>query len=152
MNENEKLQQLKELEVEIKRTLAFEDEAPWVFPIYGNVKGFWGTRDVMFVAYRPSMGTFPSDSDRLLYSTLEKHGVADAHLTDAIKTPAKAGKKYTGDIAPHIRILIQEIEIIKPQLLIAFGKDAYELLESNFLPSLKGIGIESTLPTKPKRL
>ena len=123
---SEKLDQLEKLNAQIERTLSDS----WVFPTYGNVKGFLGTIDVMFVAERPSTGKFPSRSDLLLYATLEKYGVADAHLTDVIKTRGKGGEPYPDDIEPHRKVFKSEIEIIKPCLVVVFGQKTYDLLES----------------------
>jgi uracil-DNA glycosylase len=110
---------------------------PWLFPTRGSVKGFLGTSAVMLVAERPSTGSFGGPADYLLYSLLEKYGVADAHLTDVIKSRGKVGDPYPVDMSAHRRVFDREIEILKPRLVLAFGKKVYDLLQF----SLAGSGI-----------
>lgn len=126
--------QLESLRNEIFSTIS----NPWLFPTRGQVKGFIGAGEVMFVGERPSTGGFGGAADHLLYTILEKHGAADAHLTDIIKTRGKVGEAYPKDMAPHRRIFDREIEIIRPQIIITFGQKVYDLLQF----SLAGSGIK----------
>ena len=111
---------------------------PWLFPTRGKVKGFIGAAEVMFVGERPSTGSFGGPSDDLLYACLEKHGAADAHLTDVIKSRGKVGEPYPDDMGPHRRFFDREIEIVHPRLVVAFGQKVYDLLQF----SLAGSGIK----------
>ncbi len=134
---NEKLSQLELLRNDITSTISNW----WLFPTSGKVKGFLGTGDIMFVGERPSTGEFGSRSDLLLYTLLEKYGVADAHLTDIIKTRGKVGERYPDDIAQHRRVFDREMEIVKPRLVIAFGQKVHDLL----LFSLANTGVRVQL-------
>ncbi|MCC6018931.1 MAG: hypothetical protein LM601_07865 [Candidatus Verstraetearchaeota archaeon] len=64
-------------------------EEPWFFPPRedGDVKGFLGTGDVIFVCERPSMrgGVAPDDLDLKFYGLLEKYGFGNTHITDLVK-------------------------------------------------------------------
>lgn len=103
-----KFRQLESLREEIISTIP----KPWLFPTRGKVKGFMGAAPVMFVGERPSTRNFGVRADSLLYSLLEKHGVADAHLTDVIKTRGRVKDPYPDDIGLHRRVFDQEIQIV----------------------------------------
>ncbi|MEK7656119.1 MAG: uracil-DNA glycosylase family protein [Elusimicrobiota bacterium] len=118
-----KLKQLEALCDQIHSSI----EKPWLFPTRGAVQGFLGTGSVMFVGERPSTGNFGGPSDSLLYSLLEKHGVADAHLTDVIKTRGKVGEPYP-DMYGHREVFDRELDILKPRMIIAFGQKVHDLL------------------------
>ncbi|MDQ7841881.1 MAG: hypothetical protein RDU83_12795 [bacterium] len=109
---------------------------PWLFPGVGKVQGFMGVGPVMFVAERPSTGSFPSRADRFLYGLLEKYGMENSHLTDIIKSRGQVGAPYP-DMTLHRRVFDQEIEIVRPKLIIAFGQKVYDLLQF----ALAGTGI-----------
>ena len=134
MKKETKSDQLISLQAEITATFT----NPWLFPAIEPVQGFLGAGQIMFVGERPSTGKFNGPSARLLYSLLEKYGVSDAHLTDVIKTRGKAGEPYPEDMALHRRIFDREVEIVEPNLIIAFGPKVYDLLQF----SLAGSGIK----------
>jgi hypothetical protein len=83
----------------------------------------------MVVGERPTMRNSAGPSDRLLYGTLEKCGILDAHLTDLIKTRGRAKERYPDDLEPHRCVFDREIEIIKPRLIITLGGKVYDLLQ-----------------------
>ncbi len=134
MTKEAKIQHLELLRNEIISTLT----DTWLFPTLEPVQGFLGNGPVMFVGERPSTGSFNDKPARLLYSLLEKYGVADSHLTDVIKTREKVGQPYPEDMSPHWRIFNREIEIVEPRLIIAFGPKVYDLLQF----SLAGSGVK----------
>jgi len=109
----------------------------WLFPTRGNVQGFMGAGEVMFVGERPSMGTDKSRPFRVLYRLLEEHAVTDAHLTDIIKARGKVGASYPADIGRHRMVFDRELAIIKPRLVVAFGQRVYWVLQF----ALAGTGI-----------
>jgi len=129
-----KIRQLESLRNEIDSTIL----NPWLFPTKGEVKGFMGTAEVMFVGEHPSTGRFDKVPDCLLYSLLEKYAAADAHLTDVIKTRGKGTEPYPDDMRPHRRVFDREMEIVNPRLVVSFGQKVYDLLQF----SLAGSGIK----------
>ncbi|MFZ1935163.1 MAG: uracil-DNA glycosylase family protein [Thermoguttaceae bacterium] len=100
-----------------------------VFPNHGNVEGFMGTAEITFVGERPSTGTFPTPADRLLYGLLEEFGVADAHLTDLVKTRGRVRDAYPDNEDPHCRWFQREIEILRPCMVVAFGRRAFDVVQ-----------------------
>ena len=122
---NSKVELLEALRAEILSSVP----DPWLFPARGLVKGFLGTGPVVLAAERPSTGNFGGPSDHLLYSLLDKYGVAEAHLTDVIKSRGRVGDPYPKNISAHRKIFDREIEIVKPQLVVAFGQKVYVLLQ-----------------------
>jgi len=110
-----------------------------------KVMGFWGTGEkpnckdrVMIIAERPSVGRGkePKKFDKTtarFYEFLEKNKLDNSHLTDFIKTRAKVGydskkqklKFYEEEYPRHLSILKKEIDIIKPNKIIALGEKAY---------------------------
>jgi uracil-DNA glycosylase family 4 len=124
MSKRQKREELEALQQEILAAIP----NPWLFPSRGKVQGFLGAGSVMFVAERPSTGGFGGTADHLLYSLLEKHGAADGHITDVIKTRGKVGDPYPEDISAHRRIFNREVEIVQPRLIVAFGPKVRDLL------------------------
>jgi uracil-DNA glycosylase len=124
MSKTQQREELADLQREILATIP----NPWLFPSRGKVQGFLGVGVVMFVAERPSTGSFGGTADHLLYSLLEKYGAADGHLTDVIKTRGRVGDPYPEDISSHRRVFDREVEIVKPRLIVAFGPKVHDLL------------------------
>lgn len=125
MSEITKIQQLELLRNDIEASIT----NAWLFPAREPVQGFLGTGPIMFVGERPSTGSFMDKQSLLLYSLLEKHGVPNAHLSDVIKTRAKARELYPQDMSPHWHVFNREIEIVQPRVVIAFGQRAYDMLQ-----------------------
>lgn len=158
----EKRAALKSLEVELREK--FEKNSKnkiWLFP-RGNteeaikylerdlgkeVMGFWGTGEkpssndvIMIIAERPSVGygNKVKQFDRKLgrfYEVLEHNDLGNSHLTDFIKTRARASydlkkqqrmKFYEDEFDEHLPFLRKEIDIIKPSKVIALGEKTYQ--------------------------
>ncbi len=103
---------------------------PWFFPPdESGVKGFFGTGSIVFVCPRPSTGSFADTASRLFYKLLKEHGFSDAHLTDMVKCRRKAGKMSSVEIQNCLPFLIREIDILKPQRIVAVGNDVYRELK-----------------------
>jgi uracil-DNA glycosylase len=136
MTKTDQRRRLEQLAQEINETISNS----WLFPERGKVQGFLGTAPIMVVGERPSTGKFEDSSAVLLYDLLEMHGAANAHLTDVIKSRGKVGESYPEDMAPHRHVFEQEIEIIRPRLVVAFGQKVYDLLQF----FLAGSGIKIT--------
>lgn len=109
------------------------EEQWWTFPSQGPIKGFFGVRPLMVIGDQPSTDSWPEwhPSRVLLYGTLIKLGVPDAHLTDVIKRRGKGSesrKSMPVDFPLHLEILRREIKIIQPYRIIALGDCAEQLL------------------------
>jgi uracil-DNA glycosylase len=50
-------------------------------------------------------------------------------LTDVIKSRGKVGEPYPNDIGPHKEVFDEEIDIVRPHCIIAFGQKAFDLLQ-----------------------
>jgi uracil-DNA glycosylase family 4 len=146
-------------EEDMVRIRLWFNQAPWFFPPYGSeeckeVKGFLGmgefktcdgeSRRVIFLCKRPSTGTFPSEADKYFYKLLGEKGFENAHLTDLIKCRGKTNepKKVFENMAKKcFHFLEQEIEIIKPDLIVAVDledKRVFKFLKKNLLQKYEG--------------
>lgn len=115
-------------------------EKVWFFPSRGNVSGYEGTglcerygKKVMFVAERPSTGRWgqggkTTEAIRMFYDSLKKFNLENAHLTDFIKTRAKAGQWSYDDIKENLEIFEDEFEAINPDVIIALGQNSFTWL------------------------
>ena len=84
----------------------------------------------MCVAERPSTGkTFPDSSIRRLDHLLDELDIADSHLTDVIKSRGRVNEPYPEDLRPHKEAFDEEIAIVQPRCVIAFGRKVFELLQ-----------------------
>jgi uracil-DNA glycosylase len=118
----------------------------WFFPRYEGVQGWRGTQRIMFVGLNPSTGRFASRHDRYFYAQLKRHGLAHAHLTDAIKERAVGNKVKTirsddPRMRRYQRYLLKEIEIIRPRLIVAMGRAAHEILTEKWKQKLKDVDV-----------
>ena len=101
----------------------------WFFPEQAGVKGWSGTAPIMFVGLNPSTGAFPSKAVYLLYNSLRKNGLPNAHITDILKIrldrrlveEAFANREL---VQLHKGWLREEVRILKPNLIVALGKQA----------------------------
>lgn len=105
----------------------------WTFPSQGPVMGFFGVRPLMLIGDQPSTDPWPETHPGrvLLYGTLIKLGVPDAHLTDVIKRRGKGSesrKRLPADFPLHLDLLRREIGIIQPFRIVALGACAEQLL------------------------
>ena len=126
----------------------FGDSA-WLFEKIGKVRGYQGTgfcmkygKKIMFVAERPSKGglekrarakraieVLRKDSPlRMFYRALERFNLENAHITDFIKTKAKAGEWSYDDLKENLEIFEEEFTIVNPDVVIAVGKRGYDWL------------------------
>lgn len=134
--------ELRKLEDKIKGR--FGDSA-WLFEEIGNVRGYHGTglcekygKKIMFVAERPSKGGLKKSRTievlrkdlplMLFYRTLERYNLENAHITDFIKTKAKAGEWKYDDLKENLEIFEKEFTIVSPNVAIAVGKQSYHWL------------------------
>lgn len=103
----------------------------WQFPQYEGVKGFLGTGKVMFVAERPSTpgGDVPRGRCLIFYNLLKEHGFQNAHLTDLVKCSDLVVKGIKSELPNCLPYLLDEIDIIKPKLIVAVGWKAYDELQ-----------------------
>lgn len=113
------------------RIRAWYNENPWFFPPSENtgVKGFLGTGKTVIVCERPSTrGNIPNPADLSFYELLNKCGFEDAHMTDLVKCRGIAGQISAKELENCLPYLKEEIRILKPELIIAVGNRAYEVL------------------------
>jgi len=113
-------------------------EGPWFYPPHEEtgVKGFFGTGRVMFVAERPSTrgGKIPDDLDIEFFKLLRKFNLQDSHITDLIKCrgtvkEAKCPEEWDRRVESCLPFLLEEIEIIKPVVIVAIGRRVYKELK-----------------------
>ena len=106
-------------------------EGPWFYPPDEElqIEGFFGTGKVMFIAERPSTraGRIPSLIDQKFYEILKKNGLGDSHLTDLIKCrgtvkESKNNKDWTTRVENCFPFLLDEIKILKPEIIVAVGR------------------------------
>ena len=116
-------------------------EEVWFFPKYKNIKGvekvmgYLGTDPIVFLSINPSYGSYPSPADIFYYKNLQQQGLAKAHLTDLFKVKIKNHeldkmRANKTELARAIKLLGEELEIIKPKLIIGVGKSYKKLYES----------------------
>jgi len=122
----------------------FGDSA-WLFEKIGKVRGYQGTglcekygKRIMFVAERPSKVGWKKSMTievlkkdpplMLLYRALERFNLENAHVTDFIKTKAKAGEWNYDDLRENLEIFEEEFTIVNPDVVIALGKQSYHWL------------------------
>ena len=113
-------------------------EGPWFYPLHEEtgVKGFFGIGKVMFVAERPSTrgGKIPDNLDIEFFKLLRKFDLQDSHITDLIKCrgtvkEAKCREEWDRRVENCLPFLMEEIEIIKPDVIVAIGKRVYKELK-----------------------
>jgi len=75
---------------------------------------------------------FPTKKVKLFYKLIEKYGFKDAHITDLVKCRRKAKEPMDKMIQNCLHFLEQEIEILKPKLIVAVGKKVKRILEKKF--------------------
>jgi len=128
---------LQELKEDIEQYAKETNQEVWFFPEYGGVKGFWGTQDIILLGLNPSSGTFPSDTDKLLYNLLKQKGFGNVHITDFIKVRAK--NKHVTDLLANSNLIkkqtdffSEEFNIIKPKIIITMGLKCDILLKQYF--------------------
>ena len=135
---NPDLQELKEnIEQYAKKT----NQEVWFYPEYKNVLGFSGMQDIILLGLNPSSGMFPSTKDKLFYNLLKEKGLEEIHITDLIKVRAKnkhVSELITNDnlMKEQINFLLDELDIIKPKIIISIGGQCDTLLKQH-LPKIE---------------
>jgi uracil-DNA glycosylase len=137
---------LKSLKSDIEKNAKNNNLEAWFYPEYKGIKGFLGTQDIFLVGLNPSTGTFPSKKDERLYKLLKEKELANIHITDFIKVRAKNSEipnrledKYL--IKKQVEFLRQEIEILKPKIIIPMGSKCEELIKVYVKPTCRIISI-----------
>jgi hypothetical protein len=130
----DKLKKLKEI---IEEDAKQNNQEVWFFPEYKGIKGFLGTQDIILLGLNPSSGTFPSDTDKLLYNLLKQKGFSNIHITDFIKVRAK--NEHVTDLFANSNLIkkqtdffSEEFNIIKPKIIITMGLKCDILLKKYF--------------------
>lgn len=115
-----------------ERIIKATKKETWFYPGYSEVKGWLGVKDIMFVGPNPSCNKFPSKDTDFFYNQLKKNGFKDAHLTDPIKIRAKNNEADTvigKTFNEQIKFFKEEIDIIKPKLIVIMGDRAKKTLK-----------------------
>ncbi|MEK7576163.1 MAG: uracil-DNA glycosylase family protein [Patescibacteria group bacterium] len=71
-----------------------------------------------------------SNTDEKFIEILQKHGFGGCYLTDIIKTATEARRPTKRECKEFVPLLLNEIEIIKPHLIIALGRSAEKILKN----------------------
>lgn len=105
----------------------------WQFPEEGSIKGSLGDSSIVIVGDQPSTSSWPEShpNRRAFYYTIQRVGVADAHLTDLYKRRGLSGQLKAGlphDFEFHLSFFRRELEILKPKRVVAVGWLAFNLL------------------------
>jgi len=108
----------------------------WLFPTQDPIQGFLGTGDIFIVGDQPSTDEWgPKNLNRIMfYKTLENVGLQNAHLTDFYKKRGFSNTLEQGlpdDFPDHVDLLREEIQILKPKLIVGLGQLAQRLLIQN---------------------
>ena len=108
----------------------------WLFPSQDSVKGFLGTDPIFIVGDQPSTDEWPPEHPhrKVFYETLQNVGLANAHLTDLYKKRGLSNsleQSIPPDFPHHLSLFKEEIEILKPKLIVALGQLAQRLLIQN---------------------
>ena len=128
---------LQELKENIEKYAKETNQEVWFYPEYEGVMGFLGIQDVILLGLNPSSGTFPSEKDKLLYKLLKEKGLEYIHITDFIKVRAK--NKHITDLIGNSELMKKqtdffsdELNIIKPKIIITMGSQCDNLLKQFF--------------------
>jgi len=134
------LNELQTLERKMKERFG---DLVWLFPKVESVKGYYGTglcerygKKVMFVAERPSRpsrgklyrGGKSKQAIEMFYKALKRLNLENAHLTDFIKTRARAGEWSYKDIKENLAIFEEEFNVINPDVIITLGQNSFSWL------------------------
>ncbi len=77
----------------------------------------------------PSDNFFLSKTDLKFNKLLNKLGLSGSYITDIVKTCAKARRPTVEEIEKFKAILLDEIEIIKPEIILSLSKNASNILD-----------------------
>lgn len=126
---NDILKKLEEINAEVKQIAGRRQFC------YGR---FLPSTKVMFVAEMPSFNKhwnprnnfFISNTDKLFVQILTKYGFGGSYITDIVKTCASVGDLMPDEVEKFKPILLKEIEILKPRLVVAVGRRAFDVMNS----------------------
>lgn len=128
---------LQELKKNIEEYASSINQEAWFYPEYNGVMGFSGTENLILLGLNPSLGTFPSKKDKLLYGLLKEKGLEYTYITDFIKIRAK--NKHVIDLITNSELMKKqsdffsdELFIIKPKIIITMGSKCDNLLKQYF--------------------
>ena len=76
----------------------------------------------------PSDNFFLSKTDLKFNKLLNKLGLSGSYITDIVKTGDKARRPTVEEIEKFKAILLDEIEIIKPEIILSLSKNASNIL------------------------
>lgn len=99
-----------------------------------KVAGYLGTDPVMFVGQRPSTGRggfsrLATGGGSGFYPLLIDYGFKNAHITDVVKESARAGTPPLEQVERNWPFFQEELEIIRPQVVVALGGWVHWVLE-----------------------
>jgi hypothetical protein len=130
-----KRERLVELENRMKEHFAhdFPDPNRWLWFFKGDdkVAGYLGIDPVMFVGQRPSTGKGGLSPVAIggFYRLLVDYGFANAHVTDLVKEGMKVGTPSDEQVEWNWRFFKEELEIIRPKVIVALGNWVHWVLE-----------------------
>jgi hypothetical protein len=92
----------------------------WKFHCKRAVSGYWGTGPIMVVGIEPSDAiAFEGWPARTFYDLLVKHGLANAHLTDARMTSKPLSEES------HRCVFLAQIEVLQPKAVLVMDMTGY---------------------------
>jgi hypothetical protein len=111
---------------QLEQRIAAEVKDAWLFPQRGAVSGFRGTAPVVIAGRRPAWGSFPNEgANKLFYEILTEFGLANAHLTNVIKSRGNRDDPDPENLALHEEVFMREIEILDAWHGVVPMGDAY---------------------------
>jgi uracil-DNA glycosylase len=128
----EKLAELRtRMEQRFRHDFPEPDRWLWFFEGNDEVAGYLGTEPVMFVGQRPSTGKGGTARVALggFYGLLVDYGFAKAHVTDLVKERMKVGTPSDDQVKWNWPFLREELDIIRPKVVVALGGWVHETLE-----------------------
>lgn len=125
---------------------------PFTFPSWKN-KGLFVngiTNRVMFVCESPGPSAvevddtstepcfYSSPRDRRFQEVRSKYHLEDCYITNTVKCGDRKGYRHTGSEIENCRpFLVREIDLIKPQVIVGVGNNAYWTLRTEILQYLE---------------
>jgi len=81
---------------------------------------------------------YNSFRDYRFWEACQKYNFGDCYVTNIVKCGVRRGLRHTKlEIQNCRKFLIQEIDLIKPKILVAVGGNAFQILSTDILPYLK---------------
>jgi uracil-DNA glycosylase family 4 len=148
---NDILEQLEKANTKLKRIAG-----PKQF-CYGR---FLPNTKVMFIAemptpdphWNPRNNFFISWTDKDWVEILNENGFGGCYVTDIVKVCSKARRPKKDEIQKFKSTLLQEIETIKPELIVAIGKSAFNILQKYFCEEISSDRVYKTYLWHPANL